>query len=213
MNEPDYKNYTQDELLDAHSHINKEKYPERVKKLELEIEMRKNVKIDTSKAKANNNTIKKSDINRKTSIISNRVQPSNNYIQGKKYGILGSLEINDMKGAKRAIRNGWIAGTVGGLILLLPNLVILFNKNPNINVSVNFTSYIEIIIFFSLSFGIYLKKKLCAIALTAYIILSALYSIFILGRQSYSLLELILIFFISTSAYGIDKYHQYKVNV
>jgi hypothetical protein len=62
LNKPHYSEYNLDELYDAYNHIDKERYPDRVQMIEIEINKRRNqtqapVKLTAAEDAANNNSI------------------------------------------------------------------------------------------------------------------------------------------------------------
>ena len=193
MNEPDFENYSLDELLDSLNNIDRGKYPERVEKIELEIKKREEYQ----------NIIKTSVTNSK---------PSNPFVHNykKRKGFWASQRITDIKSAESAIKKGWIAGLSFGFYLLLLTVLAITGNTFIPNNGFTFTSFIDVFLVIGLSYGIFRKNRACAILLMAYVYLPHLIALFQSEKSNFSLLEIGLLYFLSLAVLGTINYYKFS---
>lgn len=190
MAEPNYKNYSLEELYDAFNHIDKVQFPERMKRLEVEIANRKD----------------KSKKYEPTQLSSAQKKSSN------KTGLSAFFErfrVKDLNSAEKAIKRAWIAGfLIAFLILaqtfLVLNGVLIFS---NQNHSAYFNLF-DVIFVVGLSIGIYRKSRECAILLLGYIFLSYILQLYREGTSYFGTVRTIIVYFLYQGILGTFKYKQ-----
>jgi len=145
---PDYEKYTTAELVDVFYRIDKINNPKRAKAIEQQLRIK--LKIDAG-ISFNDESVKRK---------------LNGYLEN--FTVIKS----EKPDYEKKIRRGWIAGTIFGCIYLLITIYALYTQeNSFLTDNFNSWSFIDITIYFGLSFGIYRKNKVAAILLVVFFLL------------------------------------------
>ncbi|NCQ83899.1 MAG: hypothetical protein GPJ00_05005 [Microcystis aeruginosa W13-18] len=103
-----------------------------------------------------------------------------------------------LKKANNQIKPAWITGTILGVINLL---VTLFLNNPYV--------FIDVVLYFGLSFGIYKKSRICAVIMFGYYIASRIYFWEVLkGNPLFLIVSITFIYFLWQGVQGTFAYHK-----
>ncbi len=112
----------------------------------------------------------------------------------------------DLKKAQKHIRNAWIAGVVSGTVSLYISLVRSIAANL-------FPLPIDGLIFFGLSFGIYKRSRICAIAMLIVFIFEKLTQDSLTEPKIvYIPVVLVFLYFYSQGVRGALVYHKLTKN-
>jgi serine/threonine-protein kinase len=77
----------------------------------------------------------------------------------------------------QAIRLAWIAGIFSGVLTLVVTLVVMSNPQVAQQTGFNAWNLIDVVLIFGLSFGIFMKSRVCAVAMFAYFVVSKIIQI------------------------------------
>jgi hypothetical protein len=186
MHEPNYAKYSLDDLRDALNHIDKERFPERVKVIEAEISKRASSRED----------------------LIPKIVADEEVAPVKSRSIFERLKITDLESAKKAIKKAWIASLVYWLILLFLTVLALSDVRFFLNEHLSSYNLVDVILVGGLTFGIYRRSRVSAILLEVYIYANYFYAWYKDGTANFSLLVIALLYFLFHGITGTFKYHQ-----
>ena len=115
---------------------------------------------------------------------------------------LRELAIND---ARRKIKTAWVAGIVSGVITLA---VTLLSMSGTRLFGFNAWSFLDVVLIFGLTFGIYRKSRVCAVVMLVYFVLSKIYLWTITPSFIGLLVSLIFLFCYVQGVIGTFRYHR-----
>jgi hypothetical protein len=184
---PDYSKYNTNELIDVYNRIDKVNNPKRTKAIEEEL--RKKLNIDPI-LNFNDETVKQK---LKNVLLTDNFEK----IEKPKY--------------EKKIRRGWISGIVVGCITILA-IIISLNSPENSTIRENFNewNFIDVVIVFVLSFGIYKKNKTAAILLLVYFLLPKVIDFIETGDAKVLTGGSIFVYFFVEAIRGISEYQKIK---
>jgi hypothetical protein len=184
---PDYSKYNTNELIDVYNRIDKVNNPKRTKAIEEEL--RKKLNIDPI-LNFNDETVKQK---LKNVLLTDNFEK----IKKPKY--------------EKKIRRGWISGIVVGCITILA-IIISLNSPENSTIRENFNewNFIDVVIVFVLSFGIYKKNKTAAILLLVYFLLPKVIDFIETGDAKVLTGGSIFVYFFVEAIRGISEYQKIK---
>ncbi len=184
---PNYSRYSTTELIDVYNRIDKINNPIRTKAIE--DELRKKLNIDP--------ILNFTD----ESVITMLKNFSGNH---------DSIDDEKPKYEKR-IRNGWIATVVlATIILVLTILSKILPQNAFLRDNFDYWSFLDVIILYGLSIGIYKKNKIAAISLIIYFYLPKIIGFIETGNANALTGGSLFLYFILQATRGIYEYH--KIN-
>ena len=131
-------------------------------------------------------------------ITSNNLSSLPNNIVSRKETDTAAENTLGLKKANNQIKPAWITGTIVGVVTLL---VTLFLNNPYM--------FIDVVLTFGLSFGIYKKSRICAVIMLGYYIASRILLWEVLKGDPLSLiLSIAFIYFFWQGVQGTFAYHK-----
>jgi hypothetical protein len=119
-------------------------------------------------------------------------------------------EIDVPKKILQKIKNGWIAAIISGVMTL--GVMLLVINTGEINNLVDIWTSVDVILIFSLAFGIYKKSRFAATAMFLYFLLSKIWMIVETGRPSGLLMGIIFLYFYFQAMVGTYQYHKIMKN-
>ncbi len=195
MNEPDFKNYTLEELTDSLYNIDRNNYPERVKIIELEIQKKKKLNKEIKSNDTHENNANQYNDYSSTTKVKN------------KFGYFESYSITDINSALKAIKQGWLTGLIFGSYLFLMTVLATNDIKFIFNQNYSYYSFIDAFLVLFLTFGIYKKIQICALLLVAYIVFVQIYIWIQSSDNSISMMYIPVVYFIYKSFLGLLKYN------
>ncbi|TRV47309.1 MAG: hypothetical protein EWV53_01420 [Microcystis panniformis Mp_MB_F_20051200_S9] len=131
-------------------------------------------------------------------VTSNNSSSLPNNIVPRKETDTAAENILGLKKANNQIKPAWITGTILGVINLL---VTLFLNNPYV--------FIDVVLYFVLSFGIYKKSRICAVIMLGYYIASRIFFWEVLkGNPLVLIVSIAFIYFLWQGVQGTFAYHK-----
>ncbi len=131
-------------------------------------------------------------------ITSNNSSSLPNNIVSRKETDTAAENTLGLKKANNQIKTAWITGTIVGVVNLL---VTLFLNNPYM--------FIDVVLAFGLSFGIYKKSRICAVIMFGYYIASRIFFWEVLKGDPLGLiLSITFIYFFWQGVQGTFAYHK-----
>ena len=151
---PDYSKYDTESLVDVFRRIDREHNPLKAQALDKELRIRLNLPPETE-------------------IDPVVINSFFNAAQGKtSRELLGKDD--------QMIKQGWIAGVVVGCLSFLSwGIAMLRNETFVQGVEISVYQIVDILVVFGLSYGIYMKSRVCAVILTGYFLLAKLIQLLI----------------------------------
>lgn len=141
---PDYSEYSNVFLVDVYSRIDREGNPKKAEALDNEIR-------------------KRFDLTDEETIDPEIVKKFLKVYENKEVKSKRLLSANEEK-----IRQGWIAGVVLGGLSFFTWLIAMLSAKAVNGVDINAFGFIDILLIFGLSYGIYRKSRFCVTFLTIY---------------------------------------------
>jgi hypothetical protein len=131
-------------------------------------------------------------------VTSNNSSSLPNNIVSRKETDTAAENILGLKKANNQIKTAWITGTIVGVVTLL---VTLFLNNPYM--------FIDVVLAFGLSFGIYKKSRICAVIMLGYYIASRIFFWETLkGNPLGLIVSIAFIYFFWQGVQGTFAYHK-----
>lgn len=188
MTEPNYSKYTLDELINAYSYIDKVNFPNRVRLLKKEIELRRKEKNSFNADNRDKKQIKDS----------------------KSKTIFEKYKITDKKSCEKAIRNAFIASLIFTLYMSLLTFLAIFDIHFFLNERFSAIVIPDVLILAVLSYMIYKKSKFASWILLGYLLATYIYGWIKYDIHGFGVLDIALIYFIQKG--GLATYKYYKLN-
>jgi hypothetical protein len=113
---------------------------------------------------------------------------------------------------EKKIKISWIAGLLIGVVILILAVLSVLNIIFFLNVGYTASSFIDVIVVFSLTYGIYRKSRVCAILMLVYVLLNQLYASIQTGQWSMGFLTILLIWIFSDGIRALFEYHKIYPN-
>jgi len=121
--------------------------------------------------------------------------------------VVNGSNVMDLPSAEKHIKRAWIAGVVSGSVTLLFVVFSLAGKDFLPRLELDAWSFLDIAAIFGLSFGVYRKSRVCAVALFAYFVLSKIYFWIAAGSLGSVLVAVLFGYFFFQGIRGSISYH------
>ena len=109
-------------------------------------------------------------------------------------------------GILNKIKGGWIAALVSGTFTLIFTLAATFGND--ITGFIGPEMFIDVVLIFSLAFGIYKKSRIAATVMFVYFVISKIYIWAVTGQFSGTILAVIFLYFYFQAMVGTFQYHK-----
>ncbi len=111
--------------------------------------------------------------------------------------------------AKTDIKNAWIAGAISGVITLVFALIAMSSAEIRQNMGIDAWLWIDVVLIFGLTFGIYKKSRICAVLMFVYFAISKLIQ-FSSGQFGGAFVAVLFLYFYFQGMRGTFTYHKLK---
>jgi len=105
----------------------------------------------------------------------------------------------------KQIKNAWIAGAISGCLTLVITLISLSGTKA---LGFNAWNFIDVVLIFGLTFGIYKKSRVCAVLMFIYFVASKILIAVETGQFSGSIMAIIFIYYYAHGIAGTFAYHK-----
>jgi len=78
---------------------------------------------------------------------------------------------------RQQIKNAWVAGLCSGGLTLALTLVAVSNPDALQRFGINAWNFVDVVLIFGLTFGIYLKNRVCAVLMLVYFVASKVFQL------------------------------------
>ena len=112
----------------------------------------------------------------------------------------------------KKIKHARIAAMISGIITLAGSITLIY-KQPELQLSLfNMLSLIDVVIIFTMAYGIYKKSRLCAVLMFEYFLLSKIFIMSISSQISLGAIIIgsIFLYFLFQGVRGTFTYHKYS---
>jgi len=113
---------------------------------------------------------------------------------------------------QKDIRNAWIAGIVSAALTLIYAVIGTYNENFRFKYGIDVWSFLDVAFILILVYGIYRKKRLAAIVMFCYFLLSKIIIASETGHISGALIGLLFSYFYFMGIVGTIQYHKFLLH-